>query len=200
MVNRLTLDEIWVRRRTVQRGEQEGTPWARIIFSFALSPKWRGASWRLWVKAPGAENAGPSLRTPRASALLRGVVASTPAMPPRGKVRRPGADRAPIEISSLKLTGDHIAAREAAGGAHSPPLSDQQHTCAGRARRDWKSRSRLVYVSRTPARKAGVFDLRTRTRTRDGLSAGGSRIRAIGPGREGTAVRAKLRFPHSRNG
>jgi hypothetical protein len=122
---------------------------------------------RLWVKAPGAENAGPSLRTPRASALLRGVVASTPAMPPRGKVRRPGADRAPFEISSLKLTGDHIAAREAAGGAHSPPLSDQQHTCAGRARRDWKSRSRLVYVSRTPARKAGVFDLRTRTRTRD---------------------------------
>ena len=71
MVNRLTLEEIWVRRRTVQRGEQEGTPWARIIFSFALSPKWRGASWRLWVKAPGAENAGPSLRTPRASALLR---------------------------------------------------------------------------------------------------------------------------------
>lgn len=44
----------------------------------------------------------------------------------------PGADRAPIEISSLKLTGDHIAAREAAGGAHSPPLSDQQHGGAGR--------------------------------------------------------------------
>jgi hypothetical protein len=33
----------------------------------------------------------------------------------------------------------------------------------------------------TPARKAGVLDLRKRMRARDGLSAGGRRIRTIGP-------------------
>ena len=34
---------------------------------------------------------------------------------------------------------------------------------------------------RTPARKAGVLDLRKRFRERDGLSAGERRIRTLGP-------------------
>jgi hypothetical protein len=36
---------------------------------------------------------------------------------------------------------------------------------------------------RTPARKAGILDLRKRMRARDGLSAGGRRIRTLGPPR-----------------
>src|SRR5262249_6891786 len=37
---------------------------------------------------------------------------------------------------------------------------------------------------RTRAPKAGDFDLRKRLRARDGLSAGGSEIRTLGPGHE----------------
>src|SRR4029077_14757368 len=48
---------------------------------------------------------------------------------------------------------------------------------------------------RTPARKAGVLDLRKRMRERDGLSAGGNRIRTVGSAgevRDASCVRCPL--------
>jgi hypothetical protein len=57
---------------------KRGNPWfrARDHLFVALSPKWRGSSWRLWVKEPGAEK-GRTLGADFSSfgALQRGVVA-----------------------------------------------------------------------------------------------------------------------------
>jgi len=54
---------------------------------------------------------------------------------------------------------------------------------------------------RIPARKAGVLDLRKGMRARDGLSAGGRRIRALGPSslKGGSLARAEIQKSRTRN-
>jgi hypothetical protein len=63
---------------------RKGNPWfrARDHLFVALSPKWRGSSWRLWVKGP-EEAGGHTLPANFASfgALQRGVVAFLAGMP-----------------------------------------------------------------------------------------------------------------------